>query len=125
MLKVWDEAVSTAWPDQPVWVHGDVAPGNLLVCQGRLAAVIDFGCCGVGDPACDVVIAWTLLSTGSRDAFRSALNVDAATWARGRGWALWKALITLVEDLERGDDEATEKPRRVIQRVLADHARDR
>jgi aminoglycoside phosphotransferase (APT) family kinase protein len=125
VLKVWDEAVSTAWPGQPVWIHGDVAAANLLVRQGRLTAVIDFGCCGVGDPACDVVIAWTLLSTGSRDAFRSALKVDAATWARGRGWALWKALITLVEDLERGDDKAAKKPRRVIHQVLADRAYQR
>jgi aminoglycoside phosphotransferase (APT) family kinase protein len=79
--------------------------------------VIDFGSSGVGDPACDVVIAWTLLHGESRDAFRAALGVDAGTWSRGRGWALWKALITLV-----GDPAADVASRLVIKRVLADHS---
>ena len=85
--------------------------------------MIDFGTSGVGDPACDVVIAWTLLSGDSRDAFRSALGVDAGTWSRGRGWALWKALISLVGNLEEGDAAAAADNRRVIDRVLDDHAR--
>ncbi|TGS08599.1 phosphotransferase, partial [Mesorhizobium sp. M1C.F.Ca.ET.187.01.1.1] len=55
--------------------------------------VIDFGTCGVGDPSCDLAIAWTLFEGGSRDTFRACLAADEATWARGRGWALWKALI--------------------------------
>ena len=91
----WDDAMAAAWHGDPVWFHGDVAVGNLLVRDGRLAAVIDFGTSGVGDPACDVVIAWTFLEGESRAAFRRALAVDDATWASGRGWALWKALITL------------------------------
>jgi aminoglycoside phosphotransferase (APT) family kinase protein len=121
--RVWDDAMATSWERDPVWVHGDVATGNLLVRDGRLAAVIDFGTSGVGDPACDVVIAWTLLSGPSRDAFRTTLGVDPGTWSRGRGWALWKALITLVAHLER-DPDAAAVPRRVIERVLADHARE-
>jgi aminoglycoside phosphotransferase (APT) family kinase protein len=116
--RVWDDATATAWERDPVWFHGDVATGNLLLRDGRLAAVIDFGSSGVGDPACDVVIAWTLLSGPSRDAFRSTLGVDPGTWSRGRGWALWKALITLV-----GDPEGSAVTRRIIDRVLADHAR--
>ena len=91
----------TTWERDPVWFHGDVAAGNLLVRDGRLAAVLDFGTSGVGDPACDMVIAWTFLSGASRDRFRAERGVDAATWSRGRGWALWKALITLVGDLDR------------------------
>ena len=94
---VWEAARAARWDGPPVWFHGDVAVGNLLVREGRLAAVIDFGCAGVGDPACDLVIAWTLLSGESREAFRAGLSVDDATWARGRGWPLWKALITVVE----------------------------
>ena len=121
--RVWDDALAAAWEDDPVWFHGDVAEGNLLLRGGRLAAVIDFGTCGVGDPACDVVIAWTLLSGPSRDAFRSTLDADAGTWSRGRGWALWKALITLVDQLD-GDPEGAAVSRRVIDRVLADHARE-
>jgi aminoglycoside phosphotransferase (APT) family kinase protein len=94
VLRVWEEAMSTTWDRAPVWVHGDVAVGNLLVRDGRLAAVLDFGSSGVGDPACDMVIAWTFLSGESRDRFRAELGVDDGTWSRGRGWALWKALIT-------------------------------
>lgn len=119
--QVWADAVATSWQRDPVWFHGDVAAGNLLVRHGRLAAVLDFGSSGVGDPACDIVIAWTLLSGSSRDRFRAELDVDAGTWSRGRGWALWKALITLVGHLERSAPEGA-VPRREIDRILADYA---
>ncbi|WP_207210562.1 aminoglycoside phosphotransferase family protein [Nocardioides zhouii] len=92
---IWDEAVRTAWTAAPVWFHGDVAPGNLLTRDGRLAAVIDFGTCGVGDPACDLVIAWTVLSEAERGVFRDAVGLPDDVWARARGWALWKALVTV------------------------------
>ncbi len=114
----------TTWERDPVWLHGDVAVGNLLVRGGRLGAVIDFGSSGVGDPACDCVIAWTFLSGASRDRFRAELGVDAATWSRGRGWALWKAMITLVGHLERGAPEAA-LARRDIEHALADYAEER
>lgn len=119
--RVWDDAMAATWEQEPVWFHGDVATGNLLLRAGRLAAVIDFGTSGVGDPACDVVLAWTLLSGPSRDAFRAGLGADRGTWSRGRGWALWKALITLADQLDR-DPEGAAVSRRVIDRVLADHA---
>ena len=113
---VWDDAVAAAWTGDPQWLHGDIAVGNLLVRDGRLAAVIDFGTAGVGDPACDVVIAWTRFAGPSRTAFRRTLGVDDAMWARARGWALWKALITL-------QDPATAvESRQVIDAVFADHA---
>ena len=92
---VWEAALATEYTGPPVWFHGDVAPGNLLVQEGKLTGVIDFGCCGVGDPACDLVIAWTMLSRRSREAFRQTVGQDSATWARSRGWALWKALLQL------------------------------
>lgn len=116
---VWDAAVAARWHGAPVWFHGDVAAGNLLVDEGRLAAVIDFGCSGVGDPACDLTIAWTLFSGESREAFRTALSVDAATWARGRGWALWKALIGLAAEIDT--NPAAASTRRVIDHVISDH----
>ncbi|MER6782497.1 MULTISPECIES: aminoglycoside phosphotransferase family protein [unclassified Streptomyces] len=85
----WEAAVRVPqWEGAPVWLHGDLLPGNLLGHEGRLCAVIDFGCVGVGDPACDVMAAWTLLSADTREVFRGAAGVDDATWARGRGWAL-------------------------------------
>jgi aminoglycoside phosphotransferase (APT) family kinase protein len=122
--RVWEDAMATSWDRAPVWFHGDVATGNLLVREERLAAVLDFGTSGVGDPACDTVIAWTFLSGPSRDRFRSELGVDAGTWSRGQGWALWKALISLVGHLERGAPEAA-LARRDIEQILADHARER
>lgn len=117
---VWEAALQAQWEGSPVWFHGDVAAGNLLVNEGRLSAVIDFGCCGVGDPACDTIIAWTLLSGASREAFRAALQADEPLWARGRGWALWKALITLEAHLHTDPAQAAEA-RRVIEEVLTDH----
>jgi aminoglycoside phosphotransferase (APT) family kinase protein len=118
--EVWETALATIWYGGPVWIHGDVAAGNLLVRDGRLAAVIDFGCSGVGDPACDLVIAWTFLSGQSREAFRLALPLDAGTWARGRGWALWKALITFAGNLQ-ANQAAAATARRVIDEVLDEH----
>ena len=94
---IWNAALATSWQGPGVWVHGDIAAGNLLVSEGRLCAVIDFGCLGVGDPSCDLVIAWTFLDSVGRKAFRDALALDSATWDRARGWAIWKALITLAK----------------------------
>ncbi|MEU8388258.1 aminoglycoside phosphotransferase family protein [Micromonospora sp. NPDC048842] len=115
---IWQAALDATWTGPAVWFHGDVADGNLLVRGGRLAAVIDFGCSGVGDPACDTVIAWTLLHGPSRAAFRAALGLDDATWARGRGWALWKALITV----DNGDPAKAEWAGRVLGELLAEHS---
>jgi aminoglycoside phosphotransferase (APT) family kinase protein len=78
-LGLWEAAVAAEWRGPAVWVHGDVAPGNLIVRDGRLAAVIDWGVCGVGDPACDLAIAWTFFDGDSRAAFRQALPLDGAT----------------------------------------------
>ena len=96
VTAVWDAAIETpAWNGPPVWVHGDLHAGNLLVQQGRLTGVIDFGGLGVGDPACDVMAAWVFLSSENRAIFRAVLQVDDTTWARGRGWALSFGLIAL------------------------------
>jgi aminoglycoside phosphotransferase (APT) family kinase protein len=116
---VWDAALAAPWQGSPVWLHGDVSAGNLLVKDGHLSAVIDFGCMGVGDPACDLSIAWTLLREDSRDAFRAALPLDRATWARGRGWALWKGLITLAKQQKTSSLDA-ERARHIINEVIAD-----
>ncbi len=95
--RAWDAALrAPSWDDPPVWFHGDLLPGNLLVNHGRLSAVIDWGCLGAGDPACDMLPAWSCLSAGTRDVFRSELDVDDGTWVRGRGWALYVALVGLV-----------------------------
>ncbi|YCK35416.1 aminoglycoside phosphotransferase family protein [Actinomadura sp. ATCC 39365] len=89
MTGLWDAAMSApGWDRAPVWFHGDFHTGNVLTVDGRVSAVIDFGGLGIGDPAADLMIAFTLMSAGSRAAFRAALGVDEATWTRGRGWAL-------------------------------------
>jgi aminoglycoside phosphotransferase (APT) family kinase protein len=119
---VWESALGAAWHGPPVWFHGDVAWGNLLVEEGWLSAVIDFGTSGVGDPSCDLAISWTLFGGESREAFRAVLQPDDATWARGRGWTLWKALITLAGSADSSSQEPRE-PRRVIDEVLADYDR--
>ncbi len=113
-MEIWNLALASSWQHPPVWVHGDIAVGNLLVLNGQLSAVIDFGQLGIGDPACDLAIAWTLFTGASRYAFRDSLMVDNATWERGRGWALWKALCWAFPGEKRVDW-------RVVDEVLADH----
>lgn len=96
VTAAWDRAVDVedhAGP--PVWVHADLQPGNVLVDGGGLAAVLDWGLLSLGDPAIDCLSAWTLLDARTRPAFRAAVDVDDATWARGRGWALSIALVAL------------------------------
>lgn len=102
LTSLWEAAIATRWEGRPVWVHGDVAASNLLAVDGTLRAVIDFGCAAIGDPACDLVIVWTFFDGASREAFREALPLDEATWQRGRGWALWKAVITMAEAARGG-----------------------
>jgi aminoglycoside phosphotransferase (APT) family kinase protein len=93
---VWEEALrAPGWDGPTVWLHADLMPGNLLVDGGRLTSVIDFGCLGAGDPACDLFPAWNLLPAKAREVFREALSVDNATWIRGRGRTLSQALIAL------------------------------
>jgi len=112
--SVWLAATTRAWGSPPVWFHGDVAVGNLLVSDNRLSAMIDFGTCGVGDPACDLVMAWTYFEGDSRETFRDAVGLDMATWQRARGWALWKALVTLSGGSGPGSDDSW----RVLDEVL-------
>lgn len=118
---IWDAAGDTRITSAPVWFHGDIAPGNLLLRDGRLRAVIDFGTSGVGDPACDLAIAWTLLDDPARALFRAGMPWDESTWILGRAWALWKAMLTLA-DASGTHDPAGEsrKARAVIDRILTE-----
>jgi len=116
--QVWDAALGTRWERAPVWIHGDVSAGNLLVQDGQLSSVIDFGMLGVGDPACDLSIAWTLFAGESRDAFRAMIPLDRHTWARARGWTLWKALIVAAGIADTNAIEAA-RPWHVLNEVLA------
>jgi aminoglycoside phosphotransferase (APT) family kinase protein len=119
--RVWSAALRTRWERPPVWVHGDIAMGNLLLNRGRLAAVIDFGQLAVGDPACDLAIAWTLPRGDSREVFRKTLELEPSTWQRGRAWALWKAVIVAAGMTTTNADEGA-PCWKVIDEVTAEHA---
>ncbi len=92
---VWTEATGSVVEAEPVWVHGDITPSNLLGTETTLTAVIDFGCLTVGDSACDLTIAWTAFDGQARDTFIDLVDPTEDIVARARGWALWKALVTL------------------------------
>ena len=109
--------------DGAVWIHADLLPPNLLVHEGRLAAVIDFGSAGVGDPAADVIAAWTLFGPAGRSAFREALAVDDAMWERGRGYALTQAAM-IVPYYVRSNPAFSAMACRTIAEVVADAAPD-
>ncbi len=104
ILPVWDQACHSSCTAPPVWLHGDMAAGNLLISGGQLSAVIDFGNMAIGDPACDLTIAWTLFDTPARMQFQDAISIDQDTWARAKGWGLWKAALELCKgDLNQHD----------------------
>lgn len=121
VTDAWERALSAPpWTGPPTWAHGDLTPGNLLTTDGRLTAVIDFAGIGVGDPACDLLVAWNLLVGDARTALRAALQVDDAQWARGRGWALSVALIALPY-YRTSNPGLAANSRHVITQIVEDH----
>lgn len=116
----WEASLAAPeWEGRPVWLHADLLPGNLLVRQGRLAGVLDFAVAGVGDPACDLIPAWSVLGGGARQVFRREAGLDDATWSRGRGWALSLGLIALPYYRETNPGFAA-VARHLIDEVLAE-----
>ena len=118
--EIWAAALDARWDGVSRWFHGDVAAGNLLLIDGELAAVIDFGTCGVGDPSCDLAVAWTLLTATGRHAFRERLSVGEAAWARGRGWALWKTLAACARNVRKADEEGA-NAWRILGEIFAEY----
>jgi aminoglycoside phosphotransferase (APT) family kinase protein len=121
--SVWEKGADTEWLHPSVWVHGDMSAGNLIVDKGQLRAVIDFGLLSVGDPACDLSIAWTYFEQDSRKHFRNQLSIDNETWNRGRAWAFWKALIVAAKISESNAVE-TQQSKRVITEIIQDYKRN-
>jgi aminoglycoside phosphotransferase (APT) family kinase protein len=111
--RVWEAALASEWSGPPKWFHGDLAPGNILIEHGRLSAVIDWGQSGVGDPACDLAIAWTFFDAIERRVFAVEAGLDEGAWARARGWALWKALMTGTSESDRVMHEILNDPVRL------------
>ncbi|MFB9326279.1 aminoglycoside phosphotransferase family protein [Paenibacillus aurantiacus] len=121
LTEIWERALSTTYQAAPVWLHGDVAVGNLLVRSGRLCGVIDFGTMGIGDPSSDLVMAWNFFDEHSRRIFLDRMNVDEAAIDRARGWALWKALITYAWN-ERGS-ASSDWGKQVIDVIVGEYER--
>lgn len=120
---VWETALAAPlWPGPPVWIHGDLYPGNLLASRGRLVGVIDFGLLGLGDPACDLLPAWALLTARTRELFRAEVHVDDATWARGRGWSL-SAGLGAVHVYRHSNQTLATPGRHAIAECIADYRR--
>jgi aminoglycoside phosphotransferase (APT) family kinase protein len=121
VMAAWQAAVAApAWRGPGVWMHGDLHPANLLVDRGRLSAVLDFGLVAVGDPACDLMVAWTFLPAPARERFRAALAAGEAAWARARGWALDFGLMCAAS--AAGDPVLGGIGRRTVREVVADQA---
>lgn len=116
-LSLWDKACESKWIKPPVWVHGDFAIGNMLINNAKLSAIIDFGGVAVGDPACDLVIAWTYLSGKSREIFINEMDLDEDTWLRARAWALWKATFELCQITDKNSREA-DSQKQIIDEVM-------
>jgi aminoglycoside phosphotransferase (APT) family kinase protein len=123
-LAAWAKATSSHWNKNPVWVHGDLSSGNILIKDCKLTSVIDFGCIAIGDPACDLAITWTFFKNESRKIFKSNLKLDNDTWARARGWALWKALITVVS-FNGIETQKSKEQLQIINEILEEHEHEK
>ena len=116
-LELWERACATKWNKAPVWIHGDYAVGNILIKDNKLSGVIDFGGTAMGDPACDLVIAWTYLSGKAREIFVSEMGLDDDTWLRARAWALWKATFELCNIADKNSPDARLQ-KRIVDEVI-------
>lgn len=116
-IDLWEHACKTKWNQAPIWVHGDLAIGNMLLLDGTLSAIIDFGGIALGDPACDLVIAWTFFKNNARDTFVQEIALDEDTWLRAKAWALWKATFELCQIADKNSPEAHIQ-KRIIEDVI-------
>ena len=123
LVAVWDAGLSApVWDGPLVWAHGDLSDGNLLVRDGRLSGVIDWGSSIAGDPAVELMVAWNLFDAPARDAYREALGfVDDAMWLRGRAWAVSAAILALPYDRDTNPDICA-RSWRAVHAALADIA---
>lgn len=121
-VEIWEDALDAPrWNGPPTWIHGDLSPGNLLVGDGRLTGVLDFGAMGLGDPAGDLRVAWNLLPPAARTRFRGELGSDAAEWRRARGWALLQA-VAQVSYFHARNPPLAASARHVIAELVAEAA---
>jgi hypothetical protein len=120
LTRIWDDALHRPlWQGRPVWVHGDLHAGNVLVDEGRITSILDWGCSGVGDPAVDLMLAWTLLSKNTRSHFKSIVNPSSDTWARGRGWAVTFGVVAFTH-YRQSNPTLSDTGKRTLEQVLSD-----
>jgi len=121
-LAAWERlSAAGPWRRPPVWVHGDLLPGNILLRGGRLVGLIDFAGAGVGDPACDLMVFWHVLGRSDRACVRRRLGLDDDTWHRGAAWALAQALVALPY-YRHTNPHMTASARYAIRAVLGDES---
>lgn len=118
--QLWHQAVQNRWLCNPVWIHGDMSPGNIIIENKQLKAVIDFSGIAVGEPSCDLVMAWTFFDETSKQIFKENLNYENNIWENGRAWALWKSLITLA-DMQDLQSPAAQTQYKILQNIMNDH----
>lgn len=119
-LEAWDSALqSPVWDGAAVWIHADLLRPNLLVKERRLSAVIDFGSVGVGDPASDVIPAWSVFGPAGRETYRRELDVDDGTWSRARGIALHQAAL-IIPYYRVTNPGFVELAKRTVEQIIAD-----
>ena len=116
-MNLWKNACLTRRNKLPVWIHGDFAIGNMLIQNGRLSAIIDFGGMALGDPACDLVIAWTFFQGDAREIFKHEMALDEDTWLRARAWALWKATYEFCRLEDKNSFEGLQQ-KKIIESVI-------
>ncbi len=121
ILSLWHQALQSPPSTRATWIHGDLHAGNMLTQDGRISAVIDFGGLGVGDPACDLIVAWNLLDNEAREVYQQQIPCDDATWSRGRGWAVYTALIALPYYWD-SNPSIVEDSWNTLSRLFPDHA---
>jgi len=121
---IWEKSLETFWDCEPVWVHGDLFPANIIVEDNHLKAVIDFGNMCIGDPACDLAITWTFFDGESRKMFKEMVEIDQNTWQRARGWTLWKALISLNGMDDKSSHEAKNRFS-IIDALISEHVSEK
>jgi aminoglycoside phosphotransferase (APT) family kinase protein len=115
--SVWNRAMKSKWSNSHVWIHGDFSPGNIIIKDKKLVGVIDFGGMAVGDPACDLTIAWTFLKNESRKIFKDNVGFDEDLCIRARGWAIWKSLFTIFELKDKSVEEFL-KQKKIIEDLI-------
>lgn len=118
--KIWKHAISVPWKGENLFVHGDIAQGNIIFNDNKLEGIIDFGTMACGDPACDLMMAWNTFTGESRAIFKKIVDYDNDTWIRGMAWTLWKGLLE-ISQTSKSNANDWKNPQKVIEEIIEDY----